>query len=108
MLDNGFSPGAVEHYLGVIKTLRPPALGGKFDQGRAHFEKAIEISGGRDLMVKVDYARYYARTLYEQDLHDRLLTEVLEADPIQDGMTLFNTLAQREARVLLESGSEYF
>jgi hypothetical protein len=41
-------------------------------------------------------------------LHDRLLTEVLEADPVQAGMTLFNTLAQREARVLLASGSEYF
>ena len=107
-LDSGFKPGDVEHYLGVINTLRPPALGGKFDEGRAHFEKAIALSQGNDLSIKVDFARYYARTLYEQDLHDRLLTEVLEADPVRPGRTLFNTLAQREARELLDSGADYF
>jgi hypothetical protein len=107
-MDDQFKPSEVEHYLGVMSTLRPPALGGKFDKGREHFEKAIALSGGRDLSIKVDFARYYARTLYEQDLHDRLLNEVLEADPVQAGMTLFNTLAQREAKALLESGRDYF
>jgi hypothetical protein len=107
-LDDAFQPAAVERYLGVMNTLRPPALGGKFDKGRAHFEKAIALSGGRDLGIKVDFANYYARTLYDQELHDRLLNEVLEADPVQADMTLFNTLAQRDAKALLESGSDYF
>ena len=107
-LDVTFKPSEVEHYLGVMNTLRPPALGGKFDIGRAHFEKAIELSGGRDLSIKVDFASYFARTLYDRELHDRLLNEVLEADPVQPGLTLFNTLAQRDATVLLESGDDYF
>lgn len=107
-LDESFRPADVEHYLGVMNTLRPPALGGDFEKGREHFENAIELSGGRDLAVKVDYARYYARGLYEQELHDRLLNEVLESEPVEPGMTLFNTLAQRDARALLESGVDYF
>jgi hypothetical protein len=98
----------VEHYLGVLDTIRPPALGGDFESGKAHYERAITASGGRDLAIKVDYARYYARTLYDRDLHDRLLTEVLEAEAEQPGFTLFNTLAQREAEALLESADDYF
>lgn len=107
-LDDAFKPADVERYLGVLNTLRPPALGGKFDKGKEHFERAIALSGGKDLSIMVDYANYYARTLYDQELHDRLLGEVLKAEPSQPGMTLFNTLAQRTAREMLESGAEYF
>ena len=52
--------------------------------------------------------RGYARLLYERDLHDRLLNEVLEADPVVPGYTLTNTLAQRDAEVLLQSADAYF
>lgn len=107
-LDPDYRQGEVEHYLGVLSTLRPPALGGKFDEGRAHFERAIDLTAGRDLAVKVDFARYYARTLYDRELHDRLLREVLSADPQQPELTLFNVLAQRDARALLDSADDYF
>lgn len=98
----------VEHFLAVLNTIRPPALGGDFESGRAHYEKAISLSGGRNLAFKVDYARYYARTLYDRELHDRLLNEVLEADPVHPGYTLFNTLAQEDALELLGSADDYF
>lgn len=107
-LDPSFEEAKVAHYLAVLNTLRPPALGGKFDEGRALFEQAMELTDGRDLSVKVDFARFYARTLYEQDLHDRLLGEVLDATPEAPGLTLFNVLAQREASELLASGADYF
>jgi hypothetical protein len=107
-LDSSYEAAKVAHYLAVLNTLRPPALGGKFDEGRALFEQAVDLTGGRDLSVKVDFARYYARTLYEQDLHDRLLGEVLDASPEAPGLTLFNVLAQREASDLLASGADYF
>lgn len=107
-LDPQYRAGNVEHYLAVLNTIRPPALGGNFDAGRAHFERAIELTGGRDLSIKLDFARYYARTLYDRELHDRLLNEVLEADPEQRDFVLTNTLAQTEARKLLDSADEYF
>jgi ribosomal protein S7 len=107
-LERSYEQAAIEHFLAVLNTIRPPALGGDFEAGLAHYERAIELSGGRDLSVKVDYARYYARTLYDRDLHDRLLQEVLAADPVQPGLTLFNSLAQEDARHLLAEADDYF
>jgi hypothetical protein len=98
----------INMYLGVLNTLRPEALGGKPEQGRAYFEKAVELSGGRDLAVKTEFARSYARLVYDRELHDRLLNEVLQAPARQPGMTLFNTLAQQQARELLGSADDYF
>jgi hypothetical protein len=95
-------------YLGILLTLRPPAMGGRPDEARDHFEQAIELSGGRDLSAKVEYARGYARMLYDRELHDRLLAEVLEADPYAEGLTLSNVLAQDDARALLQDADDYF
>lgn len=100
--------GVLNSYLGILNTLRPPALGGLPEVGREYFEKAIALTEGRDLSIKVEFARGYARLLYEQELHDRLLNEVLAAPVEADGLTLTNTLAQQDALVLLESGQDYF
>ena len=99
---------SVYTYMGILLTLRPPALGGEPEKAREYFEKAIEVTDGKDLSAKVEYARGYARLLYERELHDRLLTEVVTADPYQDGFTLNNVMAQQEAVALLASADEYF
>jgi len=46
--------------------------------------------------------------LYERELHDRLLNEVLEADPESDGYTLMNLMAKEQAKELLASADDYF
>lgn len=107
-LDETYEDGALHSYLGILNSLRPPALGGKPDVAREHFDRAIELSGGRDLSIKVEYARRYARLVFDQELHDRLLTEVLDAPVDAPGKTLFNVLAKREAQTLLASSKEYF
>ena len=107
-LDEAYAAGAVHTWLGIIQSLRPPAMGGKPDSARAHFERSLELSAGRDLSVRVEYARRYARLMYEQELHDRLLREVLAAPAEADGYTLFNVLAKQDAEALLASSSEYF
>lgn len=107
-LDKQHQAVQVEHFLAVLNTIRPPALGGDFEAGKTHYERALALSGGRDLSINVDYARYYARTLYDRELHDRLLNDVMSAEPNQDGYTLFNTLAQRDAQELLDSADDYF
>jgi hypothetical protein len=102
------SNGAVYMYLGVLATLRPPALGGEMEKGRAYFERAIALTDGKDLSAKVEFARGYARTLYERELHDELLNEVVSADPVVPELTLTNVLAQRDAVDLLASADDYF
>jgi hypothetical protein len=107
-LDESYERGGLHAYLGILNSLRPPALGGRPEAARRHFERAIELSDGRDLSAKVEYARRYARMMFEQDLHDRLLTEVLAAPVEKEGLTLFNVLAQQEAERLLATSREYF
>lgn len=107
-LDESYDHGEAHLYLGVIATLLPPALGGKPEEGRVHFERAIALSAGRDLMAKVEYARRYARITYDRPLHDRLLREVLDADAVAPGLTLSNVLAKRQARELLADADSYF
>jgi hypothetical protein len=107
-LNESHDHGYAHLYLGVIDTLLPPALGGKPEEGRTHFERLLVMTQGRDLLVKVEYARRYARIVYDRALHDRLLNEVLAAPAEVPGLTLSNTLAQREARALLNSADSYF
>jgi TRAP transporter T-component len=99
---------ATHTYMGILQTLRPPALGGKPEEAREHFEKAIALSDGRDLSAKVEFARGYARLMYDRELHDRLLGEVLDANPYADGLTLTNVLAQNDAKALLAEADDYF
>lgn len=107
-LDETSDGGGAHLYLGVLATLRPAALGGKPEEGRKHFERGIALSEGRNLMAKVLYARHYARLVFDRPLHDRLLNDVLAADPQVPSLTLSNTLAQEQARQLLDDADEYF
>ncbi len=107
-LDPGHAKGEPYMYLGVLATLRPASLGGRPEEGKADFEKALALSGGQNQMVRVLYARHYARLVFDKDLHDKLLNEAIAADPHAPGLTLINVLAQQQARQLLESGKDYF
>ena len=95
-------------YLGVMESLLPPALGGRPEVGRAHFERAIELARGQYLMPRVLFAEHYARLMFDRELHDRELSAVLQANPRVEGLTLSNRIAQKLARELLESADEYF
>ena len=106
--DESYDNATVLVYLGVLNTQVPPSLGGKPEVGREHFEKAIALTEGHHLMAKVLFAKQYARLMFDQDLHDSLLEEVLAAEPEYDGLTLINGLAQRQAQELLDESSDYF
>lgn len=107
-LDESYDFGGAHLYLGGIATLLPPSLGGKPEVGKAHFERAIELSDGKNLIAKVEYARRYARLVFDRELHHRLLTEVLESEIHYPGLTLINALAHQQAERLLADEDDYF
>ena len=107
-LQDDYQDGQPYLYLGVLETILPPSLGGKPDLAREDFAHAIALSGGRDLSMQVALAKYYARLVFDKELHDTVLKEVLDADPYVPGLTLTNTLAQREAKELLATSNDYF
>ncbi len=108
VIDEGYDGGGAHVYLGVIKSLLPAALGGKPELARAHFERAIEISVGHNLMISVLMAKNYARNVFDQELHDALLTSVEAAPADYPGYTLINTLAKLEAEQLLAESEDFF
>jgi hypothetical protein len=99
---------AAHMYLGIILTQRPAAFGGKPEEARVHFEMAIEASGGKDLGAKIEFAKGYAKKLYERELHDQLVNDVLAASPYADQLTLTNVLAQEEAVRMRAAADDYF
>lgn len=106
--DPAYDQGTAQVYMGVLESQLPPSLGGKPDIAKKHFENAIEVSEGKHLMAKVMFAQQYARLMFEQDLHDQLLNDVLAADPEAEGLTLINQLAKKQAKPLLDESAEYF
>ena len=107
-LDGGYANGNAHLYMGVFETLVPPGMGGRPEIGRQHFEQALDISGGLNLMVKVMYADQYARLMFERKLHDQLLQDVMAAEVKAPGLTLMNTVAKERAQRLLDTADDYF
>ncbi len=107
-LDEGYQYGQAHMYLGVLNSILPASLGGKPEQAKAHFEEAVLLSDGKNLMAQVLYAEKYARLVFDRELHDSLLNEVLAADPDVHGLTLQNTYAQQQAEALLADADDYF
>jgi hypothetical protein len=106
--DETYDGGSAHLYMGAIDGLLPAAMGGKPEQARKHFERAIELSDGKNLMAKVFYAESYAKPMFNRELYNRLLTEVIMADTQAPGLVLSNTLAQQQALQLLAEEADYF
>ena len=106
--DEKVSNGNAHLYMAVMESLLPPGIGGKPELAKEHFDRAIEISGGSNLMAKVLYAEKYARMMYDKELHDSLLKQVMDADIGSDDQILINTLAKKKAAILLSESDDYF
>jgi len=94
---------------GSLLCFRPRMLGGNPEEGKKQFEEAFRISGGKMLIFRVVYAKYYCRSVLDEDDFDRTLKAVLEApaDLFPD-YQLWNEIAMRKARHLQEIRDELF
>jgi hypothetical protein len=108
VLEPTLSNGDAYVYLAVMQSFLPPAMGGKPELARDNFEKAIKVSDGSNLMAKLLYAEKYARLVFNKELHDELLKQVIDAKIENDDSTLINTIAQHRAKELLDRSDDYF
>jgi hypothetical protein len=108
-LDDTVNYGGAHLFMGIYKSAKPKALGGKPEEARNHFERALEIGKGDFLMAYVYYAEYYAKRTFQEDLFVSLLEKVRESpvDRVPE-LTLVNTLAKNRAEELLSEAGEYF
>ena len=108
-LNDAYYYGSPHLIMGVLYTILPPDLGGKPEEAKKHFEKAIEIGKGKFFPAYILYAKQYARTVFDKTLYNKLLEYVIETPAdIDPEIILINTLAKQNAKKLLEDGNQYF
>ena len=102
-LDESVERGSPHLFFGALYGSKPQMIGGDPERSRFHFEQALALSGRSFLMTQVLFAETYSRMIFDQELHDRLLEEVLSFELDQAPETrLSNQIAKRRARELLE------
>ena len=107
-LDETVSNGNAHLYMAVMESLLPPSVGGKPELAKKHFDRTIEISNDTNQMAKVLYAEKYARMLFDRELHDELLKQVVDSGEGPKEQILINTLAKQKAAELLLDADDYF
>jgi len=107
-LDDAYYYGGAHIFLGAYYSSRPSMYGGKPEESRMHFERALKINNRKFLLTQVAYAETYARMMFDKKLYQDLLNEVLD-QPLEDNeMASSNKLAQIMAKKLLDTTEEYF
>jgi predicted anti-sigma-YlaC factor YlaD len=108
-LDEAWDEGAIHGFLISYEQSRQGAKGDGVERARRHFERAMELSGGRQAAPLVAYAE--AVCVQKQDLKqfEALLQQALAIDVnAAPSHRLVNTIMQRRAKWLLGRKDELF
>jgi tetratricopeptide (TPR) repeat protein len=70
----------------------------ELDQSKQMFEQAIQKTGGKSLLAKVNFATRYACIKGDKELYEKTLNEVLAAEDPDPEQRLPNTIAKRRAK----------
>jgi hypothetical protein len=107
-LDESYYYGGAHIFLGAYYGSRPKILGGKPEESRQHFERALALNDRKFLLTQVAYAETYARTAFNQELFSALLKEVIEAPLVDSEISSSNKLAKVKAEKLFAEIDNYF
>ena len=107
-LDEAWNAGAIHEALITIEAL-PEAMGGSRERARAHFQRAVELSGGRRVGPYVVLAESVSIPSQNRVEFEGLLGQALQVDlDAEPAARLANHLARDRARHLLEIADELF
>jgi len=106
--DETFYYAAGHRGLGVFYAKAPSFAGGDLGKSMFHFERSLEIAPDY-FGTKVLMAEYYAYKAQDRELFERVLNEVLAADPtIIPEVGPEQVMEQENARKLLEKADDMF
>ena len=105
-LDPTFFHAAPHRFMGAFRAEAPAFLGGNLKASKEHFETALQLAPDC-LETKLLYAELYATRAKDSQLYNRLLTEIVAADPkaIAD-LVPEQRMAQDRAQALLDGAPE--
>lgn len=100
-LDEAYDQGAIHAAMISLESV-PESMGGSPARARQHFERAVELSGGRSAGPYVTMAMSVAQPAQDRAEFERLLNRALAIDADQyPDWRLANLLSQKRARFLL-------
>ena len=95
--------------LGVVYSSQAKAMGGKPELAKQMFDEVTRATGGKYLMAKVLFARFYAVIQMDRDLFEKTLKEVLATPAnVWPEQRLANELARRRAARYLKMAEDLF
>lgn len=102
-IDESYQGGSIHLFFGALHAAKPKMFGGRPDLSKMHYEKALQLSRHRFLLTQTTYAETLGRATLDQELHDRLLNEVINF-PLDSApeFGLSNQIAVNRAKRLLE------
>ena len=108
-LDPKFYNGGAAMTLGTIYSSQGKAMGGDPDAAKKYFEEAMAVSGGKFLLTKVMFARFYAVVIQDRPLFEKTLKEVIDTPAnVYPEFRLANELAHKRAKRYLAHVEDYF
>lgn len=107
-LDPDWERGAIHEAMIALEGL-PALAGGSATRARAHFERAVALSGGESAFAYVTMATSVAQPARDRQQFDRLLKEALAVDVNRrPPLRLANLIAQKRAKHLLARSAQLF
>ena len=108
-LDPAFHHAGPHLFLGAFYGGRSRMLGGNPEKSRHHFEKALDLTENKFLLVRLLFAKTYAVQNQNRELFESQLQAVVNAPPdLFPEQRLANEVARKKAAQLLDQIDELF
>jgi predicted anti-sigma-YlaC factor YlaD len=108
-LDPDFNNGAIDDFFILFYASLPPTIGGDKARAEAHFQRAVEKTGGLAAGPYVSYAVSVAVPAQDYNTFKEKLEAALAVDPEGDPANrLVNLISQKKARYYLDNAADYF
>ena len=108
-LDEDYGDGALHEAMILLEAL-PETMGGSLERAQFHYERALELNGGKQAGIYVTWARTVAVNEQDRDLFVELLEKALALDleGVAENDRLVHVMQQRLAKILLDRIDEFF
>lgn len=107
-LDGKYFNGGPHLFFAMYYSGLPVPMGGP-EKAQAEFDKVFEITGGKFLMAKAFYARFYATIIKDEELFDKTIEEILNTpSDIDPNLAVMNEIAKTKARHFRNQRMDFF
>lgn len=107
-LDPKYYYNGAEILAGAYQSILPRMFGGNPEKSKKYFELALNSPGGDFQLTRFMYAKMAAVAAQDPELFEKLLNEIINAEPKEGPTRLPDAVAKLKAKKLLEKKDDLF